>query len=188
MGQDDRRIEIAIENLLLGIGEDVQREGLSETPKRVSRFYSSWMTVGKEPTFNCTTFKSEGIDQMICQTNISFHSLCEHHLLPFFGIATVAYIPYERIVGLSKLARTVEWFARRPQNQERLTQDIVSFLSTKLGTDNVAARLSARHMCMEMRGVKTAGAVTHTVVLNGGFRTDDKLRNEFMLVAGRAEV
>lgn len=143
-------VESAIEALLQNIDDNPQREGLKETPARVGRFWNEWVTSG-DPSFRCTDFASEGFDEMVVQKNITFYSMCEHHLLPFFGVAAVCYIPNKRIIGLSKLARIVQWYARRPQNQERLTVQIADFLNHQLQPLGVGVVLKARHMCMEMR-------------------------------------
>lgn len=168
-----------ITRLLQFIGEDVKRDGLQETPKRASKFWSQWVTKGN-PDFNLTSFDGEGADQMIVQRNINFYSMCEHHLLPFFGDATVAYIPRSKIVGLSKLARLVEHFSRRPQNQERITKQVAEALHDTVNPLGVAVVLKARHLCMEMRGVKARGAETITSHLTGVFRDDMKAREELL--------
>ena len=119
---------------------------------------------------------------MIVQTNIPFYSLCEHHIAPFFGHGTIAYIPNKKIVGLSKLARTLETFARRLQNQERITQQVAQFLQDELDPLGIAVVLKAKHMCMEMRGVKKHDTWTTTSMMKGIFKDDDKARNEIMLI------
>jgi GTP cyclohydrolase I len=188
MGQDDGSITpsvqtdtvaSAIEVVLYGIGENEDREGLKETPNRVAKFYSQWITHGS-PTFSLTTFDAEGANQMIVQRDIPFYSLCEHHLLPFFGVATVAYIPNDKIIGLSKLARIVDWYARRPQNQERLTQQIVSCLAEAVNPIGAAASLTGRHLCMEMRGIRAYGTRTTTTHLLGSIKDDAPARAEFL--------
>lgn len=167
----------AIRDLLESIGEDPQREGLLETPKRVMKFYEQFLN----PTeFKFTVFDSEGYDEMIIQSNIPFFSLCEHHLAPFFGHATVAYIPNGKIVGLSKLTRTVEWYARRLQNQERITHQVAERLQEELHPRGVAVSLNARHLCMEMRGVKTHDVYTRTTKLVGNFKDEPETRQEFL--------
>lgn len=166
-----------IVRLLEHIGENPNREGLLDTPKRVLKFYKEFLT---PPEFNFTVFDGESYDEMIVQQNIPFFSLCEHHMAPFFGHATVAYIPNEKIVGLSKLARTVEYYARRLQNQERITSQVANRLQEELLPKGVAVMLSARHFCMEMRGVRTHDVSTVTTRLIGAFKEDDKARAEFM--------
>lgn len=192
MGQDDRgmtsqrvetdTVESAVELLLGAIGEDEFREGLNETPKRVAKFFNEWISRDPRP-FKLTTFSSEGMDQLIVQRSIPFYSMCEHHLLPFFGEAVVAYIPDKQIIGLSKLARLVDHYSRRPQNQERITKEVAECLHDALKPLGVAVLMSARHMCMEMRGVKSRGAETVTSYLTGVFREDIKAREELMRIA-----
>lgn len=162
--------------LLFELGHEIEREGLLETPKRHVTFLQEFCD---PPTFKFTTFQSEGYDQMIIQKDIPFYSLCEHHVVPFFGTAVVAYVPKDRIVGLSKLARTVDLFARGLQNQERITEEVQAFLTHKLEPRGVAVRLTARHLCMEMRGVKKAGTETITTSLSGVF-LEQEVREEFM--------
>lgn len=175
---DTETVEAAVEHLLLGIGDPPnEREGLRETPERVAKFFNEWIT-GDKPEFNLTTFAAEGMDQMIVQRDIPFYSMCEHHLLPFFGSAVVAYIPKGKIIGLSKLARLVDHFSRRPQNQERITKEVAEALTDALKPKGVAVILRARHMCMEMRGIKARGAETVTSYLTGAFRKDAKAREE----------
>ena len=168
--------EEAFRQILKAIGENPSREGLQDTPKRYIKFL---LEVCKPKEFNFTTFDAEGANEMIVQLNIPFYSLCEHHTVPFFGVAHLAYIPTKRIAGLSKLARTVEYFSSMLQNQERITGQIAKFLSEKLETPHVGCVLMARHLCMEMRGVKKPGAFTTTCKMLGAFREDDRVRNEF---------
>jgi GTP cyclohydrolase I len=167
----------AIKQLLLDIGEDPSREGLVETPKRVMKFYKEFLN--PEP-FNFTVFDSEGYDEMIIQKKIPFFSLCEHHMAPFFGYATIGYIPNGKIVGLSKLARTVDLYSRRLQNQERITHQIAKRLEKELDPVGVAVTLNARHFCMEMRGIKTHDVFTRTTKLIGAFKDKPEAREEFL--------
>lgn len=176
-GDTDETVEDNVSRLLQYFGEDVNREGLQETPKRFIKFFKEFLN---PPKWECTTFESEGYDEMIVQTNIPFHSLCEHHIAPFFGTATIAYIPNKRIVGLSKLARTLETFARRLQNQERITIQVAEFLWKELQPKGVAVQLTAKHMCMEMRGVKKHNTHTTTTKLIGAFKDDASCRQEFL--------
>ena len=169
-------IEDNVTRLLQYFGEDVTREGLQETPKRYVKFFKQFLTI---PDWNFTTFSSEGYDEMIVQTNIPFYSLCEHHIAPFFGYGHIAYIPKDKIVGLSKLARTLDLFAHRLQNQERITTQVAEFLQDKLEAKGVAVSLSAKHMCMEMRGVKKHDTWTTTTKLIGAFKDSDEARLEF---------
>ena len=157
--------------------EDVEREGLKDTPKRYIKFMREFLET-KE--FNFTTFDAEGTDEMIIQTNIPFYSICEHHTAPFFGTADVAYIPNEKIVGLSKLARTVDLYANKFQNQERITTQIAERLQNELNPKGVAVHLKAQHLCMCMRGVKKHDTWTSTSKMLGVFKTDLNARNEFL--------
>lgn len=175
---DNKIIQESISLLLAAIGEDPNREGVLDTPARVAKFYASFITKGDEPNFSLTTFKNEDHNEMVVVKDITFFSLCEHHLLPFFGKASVAYIPTDKIIGLSKLPRIVNFFANRPQNQERCTTQIGNCISRALGTTDVAVVLEARHMCMEMRGIKSVGASTVTSYLSGRFRQPE-VRAEF---------
>lgn len=153
------------------------REGLKETPMRWAK---SMYDLTHSEDFKMTTFAAEGCSQMVLQSDIQFYSLCEHHGLPFFGLATVAYIPKDRIVGISKLARTVEYFSKRLQVQERMTDQIADLLVEKLDPLGVGVILRARHLCQEMRGVKKPGATTRTCALRGEFLEDGKVRSEFL--------
>lgn len=175
--QTERDEEDNIVRMLETLGEDASREGLKDTPKRVMKFYRQFLS--PDP-FKFTTFDAEGTDEMIVQRDIPFFSLCEHHLAPFFGVATVAYIPDGKIVGLSKLARTVDLYARRFQNQERITSQIAERLMEELQPRGVAVTLKARHFCMEMRGVKTHDVHTITSKLTGFFKDDPKARAEYL--------
>jgi GTP cyclohydrolase I len=173
----EKEVEENVVRLLEYFGEDTNREGLQDTPKRYIKFFKEFLN---PPEWNCTTFESEGYDEMIVQTNIPFHSLCEHHIAPFFGTGHIAYIPNKRIVGLSKLARTLETFARRLQNQERITNQVAEFLEKELKPKGVAVVLTAKHMCMEMRGVKKHNTNTTTSKMIGVFKDDLNARNEFL--------
>lgn len=176
----DRHALIAghIRAILALIEEQPEREGLLETPERWASFITEFLT---PPPFTLTTFDAEGHDAMIVQTKIPFFSLCEHHLAPFFGTAAVAYIPGARICGLSKLARLVQHHARRLQNQERITQHVARDLAFALrDSQGVAVTLTGRHLCMEMRGVRTHGTPTTTSALLGLFKTDASTRAEFL--------
>ncbi|MFA6041813.1 MAG: GTP cyclohydrolase I, partial [Methylophilus sp.] len=150
---------------------------LQETPARYLKFLNEFCN---PPEFKFTTFDSDGYDQMIVQTNIPFFSLCEHHMVPFYGHASVAYIPSERIVGLSKLARTVEWYSRRLQNQERITKQVADKLTDELKPLGVAVLVTARHLCMEMRGVRKHDTHTTTSMVTGVFADDPSAKAEFM--------
>jgi len=165
------------QQILKQLGEDTTREGLIETPKRYIKFMREFL----EPKeFNFTSFDAEGTDEMILQTNIPFYSLCEHHTAPFFGFASVAYIPNKRIVGLSKLARTVDLYANRFQNQERITTQIAERIQKELNPKGVAVTLKAQHLCMCMRGVKKHDTWTVTNKLIGIFKDEGIARNEYL--------
>ena len=165
---------------ILVLYDDPEREGLRETPARVARMYAE-LLIPKPFTF--TTFDAEGADQMVVVRDIAFYTLCEHHLLPFFGHATVAYIPDGKIAGLSKLARTVEHYARRLQTQERLTNQVADFLMEQLSPLGVGVVVRASHLCMEMRGVEKSGAATVTSALRGALRDKPEARAEFLSLA-----
>lgn len=168
--------EEAVKKLLLFYGEDITREGLMDTPKRYVKFFEEFL---KPKEFTFTTFENEGIDQMITQVDIPFYSFCEHHLAPFFGVAKVSYIPDKRIVGLSKLARCVDLYANRLQNQERITTQIAERIQKELQPLGVGVQLKARHFCMEMRGVKKHDTYTITTELLGIYR-EQKVKEEFL--------
>lgn len=172
--------EDAAENfrrILEYLGEDPTREGLLDTPKRYIKFMEQFL---EKPEFNFTVFENEGTDEMVIQKDIHFYSLCEHHTAPFFGKAHVAYIPGDKIVGLSKLARTVHHYAGNFQNQERITTQIADRLEKELNPKGVAVFLEAKHLCMEMRGVKTHDTSTITTKLTGAFKDNHDTRNEFL--------
>jgi len=177
MNYEENSAEWHFEQILKLLGEDTSREGLIETPKRYIKFMREFL----EPKeFKFTTFDAEGTDEMIVQTNIPFYSLCEHHTAPFFGFASIAYIPDNKIVGLSKLARTVDLYANRFQNQERITTQIAERLQLELNPKGVAVSLKAQHLCMCMRGVKKHDTWTITNKLIGNFKSDLNVRNEFL--------
>lgn len=155
------------------------REGLQKTPERYRKFIEEFFT---EQPFTLTAFENEGYDEMVIQTNIAFYSMCEHHMLPFFGYGAVAYIPGAKIVGLSKLARTLTHFSRRLQTQERLTTQVAEFLEEKLKPKGIGVVLSGRHLCMEMRGVEKPGTRTTTSCLKGSFKSNSLTRSEFLQI------
>jgi GTP cyclohydrolase I len=173
----DEPAEDNFRRILQYLGEDPNREGLKETPKRYIKFLKEFLAP-KEFAF--TTFDAEGTDEMIIQTNIPFYSLCEHHIAPFFGVAAVAYIPNKKIVGLSKLARCVDLYANRLQNQERITTQIAERLMEELGAKGVAVSMKAQHLCMCMRGVKKHDTWTTTTKLTGLFKEVPECRSEFL--------
>jgi GTP cyclohydrolase I len=178
---DKKKIEQAVHLLLQAIGEDVNREGLRETPERVARMYEEIYGQGEEdPRISLRKQFDEEHHEMVLVKDIPFFSMCEHHLMPFFGRAHVAYIPKGRIVGISKLARVVEAFARRPQVQERMTGQIADTINEELKPQGVAVICEAVHTCMTMRGVKKPGSTVITSAMRGGFRNKISTRAEVM--------
>ena len=177
---DQEKVQQAISLLLEAIGEDPTREGLVETPARVGRMYAE-VCAGMDQqasTHLRKTFHATGAD-MVVEKDIQFYSLCEHHLLPFFGHVHIAYIPDGEVTGLSKLARTVEVFARRLQLQERLTGQIADALMEDLHARGAMVMIEAEHMCMSMRGIQKPGSQTVTVVKRGEFETNPALADDF---------
>ena len=176
------RAERAVADLLGAFGVDLGDESLAETPARVARAYAEMLS--PQP-FDLTTFPNdEAYDELIVIRDIPFHSLCEHHLLPFIGVAHIGYLPGSRILGLSKFARVVEHFARRLQVQERLTSQIAQWLNENLGPRGVGVVLEAEHLCMSLRGVRAGGARTVTSALHGTVRHDERTRSEFLALVG----
>jgi GTP cyclohydrolase I len=175
--------EIAASDLLTALGADLEDESLCETPRRIASLYTELLTPAP---FDATTFPNDGgYDELVVARAIPFHSLCEHHLLPFVGVAHVGYIPGERILGLSKLARVVDSFARSMQLQERLTTQIAGWLERELQPKGVGVVLEAEHLCMSLRGVQKQGATTVTSALHGLVRDDPRTRQEFLALTGR---
>jgi GTP cyclohydrolase I len=184
-GFQRERAEAAAHELLDALGIDTGAEGTSETPRRLVDVYEELLT---PVHFNATTFPNEGgYDELVVARDIPFHSLCEHHLLPFVGVAHVAYLPGERIIGLSKLARVVELFARSVQVQERLTTQVAGWIDRELAPKGVGVVLEAEHMCMSLRGVQKAGATTVTSALLGLVRDDLRTREEFLALTVRRD-
>ncbi len=174
--------ERAARELLIALGADLDNAGLLETPRRMAAAYAELLT--PEP-FNLTRFPNEeGYDELVLVRDIPFQSLCMHHMLPFHGVAHVAYLPAERILGLSKLARVVEHFARDLQLQERLTTQVADCLQAQLEPKGVGVVLEAEHLCMSLRGVQKAGARTVTSALHGLVRDDPRTREEFLSLTG----
>src|SRR3989440_4856928 len=170
---DQERIRAAVREILLAVGEDPDREGLRETPQRVARMYEELFAgLHIEPATVLTKTFVEKYDEMVLVKDISFESCCEHHLLPFFGKAHVAYVPNGKIVGLSKLARVVEIVARRPQVQERMTEEIADLIMHELQPRGVGVIVEASHSCMTIRGVRKPGTVMRTSALRGMFKTN----------------
>ena len=178
---DKDKIEQGVRLILEGVGEDLQREGLVETPERVARMYEE-LLAGMDSDASEHLVKRFTVQNrdMVIVKDISFHSLCEHHLLPFYGVAHVAYIPNGQVVGLSKIARTVETFARRLQLQERLSAQVADALFEQLDAVGVMVMMEAEHMCMTMRGIKKPGSKTVTFATRGSFETKADLRERFM--------
>ena len=183
---DHARIEAAVREILLAIGEDPGRESLSETPGRVARMYEElFMGLKEDPSEHLRVGFEEGHQEMVILREIPFYSMCEHHLLPFHGKAHVGYIPDGRVAGLSKLARVVDAFAKRPQLQERLTSQIADCIKDALKPSGVAVVVEAEHLCMTMRGVKKPGSFVITSATRGTFRDRVATRAEFLsLVRG----
>ena len=175
------RISAAVTEILQAIGEDVNRHGLKDTPQRVARMYLELFSgMCEEPGRHLKTFFREKYDEMVVLRDIPFHSMCEHHLLPFMGKAHIAYLPLGRVIGISKLARVVESFARRPQVQERLTSQVADLIMEKLRPRGVAVMMEAQHTCMIIRGVKKPGSVMITSAVRGLFKTNAATRAEAM--------
>jgi GTP cyclohydrolase I len=181
---DHAGVQRAARELLHALGADVDAEALEETPRRVADAYAELLA--PQP-FRATTFPNDGgYDELIVARAIPFHSLCMHHLLPFQGTAHIGYLPGERIIGLSKLGRVVELFARDLQLQERLTTQIADWLEDELQPKGVGVVLEAEHLCMSLRGVRTLGAQTMTSALRGLIRDDARTRQEFLALTARS--
>jgi GTP cyclohydrolase I len=174
--------ELAVSDLLVALGQDPDDPHVADTPRRVAAAYRELLTPRE---FDLTTFPNdEGYDELVLARDIPFHSLCQHHLLPFKGVAHVGYLPGERILGLSKLARVVELFARNLQVQERLTKQVADWLEEHLAPKGVGVVLEAEHLCMTLRGVQASGSRTVTSALHGLLREDSRSRTEFFALAG----
>ncbi len=178
---DIERIEKAVGEILLAVGEDPARAGLKHTPKRVAAMYAELLAgMYEDPAEHVRSIFTEKYDEIVLLRDISFYSICEHHLMPFIGSAHVAYLPSGMVLGVSKLARIIDCFSRRLQVQERLTDQIADFLMTGLKPQGVAVVLEASHSCMTIRGVKKPGSVMVTSALRGIFKRDPKSRDEVM--------
>ncbi|MGQ9556502.1 MAG: GTP cyclohydrolase I FolE [Desulfurispora sp.] len=179
---DKQKIELAVRMILEAIGEDPEREGLLETPARVARMYEEiFAGMWEDPAAHLQKMFSEEHEEMVLVKDIPFYSMCEHHLLPFFGRAHVAYIPRQgNVTGLSKLARVVEGYSRRPQLQERLTTQIADAIMRQLRPHGVLVVLEAEHMCMTLRGVRKPGSKTVTSAVRGSFQRNEATRAEAM--------
>ncbi len=178
---DHARIEQAVREILIAVGEDPDREGLLETPARVARMYAEVFSgLHKDPSVHLKRVFTENYDEIVLVRDIEFHSMCEHHLLPFSGRAHVAYLPNGKVVGLSKLARVVDEVARRPQVQERMTESIANMVEEALGARGVAVMIESTHSCMTMRGIRKAGASCTTSAMRGVFRENLSSRAEIL--------
>ena len=178
---DHERAEAAVRELLIAVGEDPDREGLLETPARVARAYAEMFAgLHTEPTDVLNKTFSEDHQELVLVRDIPIYSTCEHHLVPFFGVAHIGYIPGEsgQVTGLSKLARLVDLFAKRPQVQERLTSQVADALVDKLGAQAVIVVIECEHLCMAMRGIRKPGAMTTTSAVRGGFKRNASSRAE----------
>jgi GTP cyclohydrolase I len=180
-GVDLARIERAVREILAAVGEDPDREGLLETPGRVARMYAELFSgLHQDPRNHLQKFFTEKYDEVVLVRDISFHSMCEHHLLPFMGKAHIGYMPDGRVAGLSKLARVVEVVSHRPQVQERMTEEIADLLLEQLNAKGVAVVVEATHSCMTIRGVRKPGSLCVTSAMKGIFRSNLSSRSEIM--------
>jgi GTP cyclohydrolase I len=178
---DQPRIERAVREILAAVGEDPDREGLRETPARVARMYAEMFRgLHEDPCVHLQKFFTEKYDEVVLVRDISFNSMCEHHMLPFMGMAHIGYVPNGKVIGLSKLARVVDSVARRPQVQERMTETIADLLLKELGAKGVAVVIEATHTCMTIRGVRRPGSLCVTSAMKGLFRSNLSSRSEIM--------
>jgi len=183
---DKNRIAAAVKEILIAIGEDPDREGLRETPQRVARMYQELFSgLDSDPAAHTKKFFSESYNEIVLVRDISFNSVCEHHLMPFMGKVHIGYIPDGRVIGLSKLARVVEVFSHRPQVQERLTEEIAELLYRELKAKAVAVVVEAEHTCMTVRGVKKPESLCVTSALRGGFLKNPSSRAEIMTLINK---
>jgi GTP cyclohydrolase I len=182
------RIEKAVLEILEAVGEDSRREGLRGTPRRVARMYAELLAgMRHDPAEHLKSIFHEKYDEIVLLRDIPFYSICEHHLMPFIGKAHVAYLPAGQVLGVSKLARVVDSFARRLQLQERLTEQIADFLMKNLKPQGVTVVLEASHSCMTIRGIQKPGAVMVTSALRGIFKSDPRSRSEVMTLLHKSE-
>jgi GTP cyclohydrolase I len=178
---DTKRIEKAVREILLAVGEDIDREGLKRTPERVGKMYAELLAgMQEDPKDHLRSIFTENYDEIVLLRDIPFYSICEHHLMPFIGSAHVAYLPTGMVLGVSKLARIVDCFARRLQTQERLTYQIADFIMNSLKPMGVTVVLEASHSCMTIRGTKKPGSIMVTSALRGIFKKDPRSRNEVL--------
>ena len=178
---DEEKIKKAVSSIIEAIGEDAEREGLVDTPRRVAQMYEEFFSgLRQDPAKVLETGFEEGHQEMVILRDIPFFSICEHHFLPFYGTAHIGYMPNGRVVGASKLARALDIIARRPQIQERLTDQIVETIYKTIQPEGVAAVISAEHMCMSIRGVKKAGSKVVTSASRGTFKTQAAIKQEFI--------
>ena len=178
---DTQRIRAAVREIIVAVGENPDREGLRDTPRRVAEMYAEVFSgLREDPADVLSVGFEEGHQEMVIVKDIPFYSMCEHHFLPFHGVAHVGYIPNGRVVGLSKLARAVEILARRPQLQERLSSQLADAIMKSLEPQGVAVVISANHLCMQMRGVRKPGSLTVTSAMRGVFQRSSATRAEFM--------
>lgn len=178
---DQPRIMRAVREILAAVGEDPDREGLLETPGRVARMYAELFSgLHEDPRIHLQKFFTEKYDEVVLVRDISFNSMCEHHMLPFMGVAHIGYAPAGRVIGLSKLARVVEVVARRPQVQERMTETIANLLVEELQAKGVAVVIEATHTCMTIRGIRKPGSLCVTSAMKGLFRQNVSSRTEIM--------
>ena len=178
---DTERIEKAVKEILLAVGEDIDREGLKKTPERVGKMYAELLAgMREDPKVHLRSVFTENYDEIVLLRDIPFYSICEHHLMPFIGSAHVAYLPTGMVLGVSKLARIVDCFARRLQTQERLTYQIADFIMNSLKPMGVTVVLEASHSCMTIRGIKKPGSTMVTSALRGIFKKDPRSRNEVL--------
>ncbi|HEY5311773.1 MAG TPA: GTP cyclohydrolase I FolE [Pirellulales bacterium] len=178
---DQERIKRAVREILAAVGEDPDREGLQETPARVARMYAELFSgLHEDPRQHLRKFFTEKYDEVVLVRDISFNSMCEHHMLPFIGRAHIGYLPAGRVIGLSKLARVVEVVARRPQVQERMTETIADLLVDELEAKGVAVVVEASHSCMTIRGIRKPGSICVTSAMRGIFKSNLSSRSEIM--------